>query len=173
MFTEAELGETFRFSGNKVNCFPGNQSLSDLLYSWKFWSWRVIKPHLNNGRRSTFQGFWYFTRSQGREIQVNLRNPAKFTKTRKIARNSVEILSNTCLYNVFETYFSYRGYLLAVNLQIYLGTSPLKCANNIPKLPGVDYIAKNWALAIMLKALPLVHFWSVLLLKEQMMTSVR
>ena len=33
------------------------------------------------------------------------------------------------------------------------------------------YIAKNWALAMMLKALPLVHFWSILLLKEQMMTS--
>ena len=49
----------------------------------------------------------------------------------------------------------------------------LKCANNIPKLPGVDYVAKNWALAMMLKALPLVHFWGVLLLKEQMITSVR
>ena len=110
MFTEAEVGETFRFLRNKVNCFPGNQSLSDLLYSWKFWSWKVIKPHLNNGRRSTFLGFWYFTRSQSCEIQVNLWNPAKFTKTRKIARNSVAILSNTCLYNVFETYFSYRGY---------------------------------------------------------------
>ena len=38
-----------------------------------------------------------------------------------------------------------------------------------------DYVAKNWALAIVLKALPLVHFWNVLLLKEQnlMMTSVR
>ena len=173
MFTEAELGETFRFSGNKVNCFPGNQSLSDLLYSWKFWSWKVIKPYLNNGCRSTFQGFWYFTWSQSRKIQVNLRTPTKFAKTRKIPRNSVEILSNTCLYKVFETCFSYRGYLLAVNLQIYLGTSPLKRANNIPKLPGVDYIAKNWAPAIILKALPLVHFWSVLLLKEQMMTSVR
>ena len=62
----------------------------------------------------------------------------------------VEILSNTCLYNIFDTYFSYRGYLLAVNLQIYLGTSSLKHANNIPKLPGVDYVAKNWALAMML-----------------------
>ena len=40
-------------------------------------------------------------------------------------------------------------------------------------LAGVDYITKNWALAMMLKALPLVHFWNVLLLKEQMMTSVR
>ena len=39
--------------------------------------------------------------------------------------------------------------------------------------PGVDYVAKNWALAMMLKALPLVHFWSVLLVKEQMPTSVR
>ena len=105
------------------------------------------------------QGFWYFARSRSHEIQVK-------------PRNSVEILSNTCLYNIFEIYFSYRGYLLAVNLQIYLGTSSLKRANNIPKLPGVDYVAKNWALAMMLKALPLVHFWSVLLLKEEMMTSV-
>ena len=56
---------------------------------------------------------------------------------------------------------------------IYLKTSSLKCANNVPKLPGVDYVAKNWALAMMLKALLLVHFWSILLLKEQMMTSVR
>ena len=98
---------------------------------------------------------------------------AKFTKTREIPRNSVDILSNTCLYNIFETYLSYWGYLLAVNLQIYLDTSSLKRANNVPKLPGVDYVVKNWALAMMLKALPLVHFWSVLLLKEQMMTSVR
>ena len=57
-------------------------------------------------------------------------------------------------------------------MQIYLGTSSLKRANNVPKLPGVHYVAKNWALAMMLKALPLVHFWSELLLKEQMMTSV-
>ena len=30
----------------------------------------------------------------------------------------------------------------------------LKRANNVPKLPGVDYVAKNWALAMILKALP-------------------
>ena len=41
------------------------------------------------------------------------------------------------------------------------------------KFTGVDYVVKNWALAMMLKALPLVHFWSVLLLKEQKITSVR
>ena len=101
------------------------------------------------------------------------RGATKFTKTLKIPQNSVDILSNTCLYNIFETYLSYWGYLLAVNLQIYLDTWSLKRANNVPKLPGVDYVAKNWALAMMLKALPLVHFWSILLLKEQMMTSVR
>ena len=98
---------------------------------------------------------------------------AKFTKTRKIPQNLVQILSNTCLYSNFETCLSYWGYLLAVNSQIYVKTSSLKCTNNVPKLPGVDYVAKNWALAMTLKALPLVHFCSVLLLKEQMMTSVR
>jgi len=113
------------------------------------------------------QGFWYFARLRSCEIQVNPRNPTKFTKTRKILRNLVKILSNRCLYNIFETYFSYWGYLLA-NL-----SSSLKRANNVPKLPGVDYVAKNWALAMILKALPLVHFLSVLLLKEQMITSVR
>ena len=119
------------------------------------------------------QGFWYFAQSRSREIGVNPWNPVKFTRTRKILRNSVEILSNTRLYSNFETCLSYWGYLLAVNSQIYVKTSSLKRANNVPKLPGVDYVAKNWALAMMLKALPLVHFWSVLLLKEQMMTSVR
>ena len=67
----------------------------------------------------------------------------------------------------FWIYFSYWGYLLAVNFQIYLRTSSLKHANHIPNLPGVDCVAKNWALAMMLKALPLVHFWGLLLLKEQ------
>ena len=41
------------------------------------------------------------------------------------------------------------------------------------KLPGVDYVAKNWALAMMSKALPLGQFWNVLLLKEQMMAAVK
>ena len=110
--------------------------------------------HMND---ITCQGFWYFARLRSREIP----------------RNLVEILSNTCLYSNFETCLSYWGYLLAVNLQIYVKTSSLKHANNVPKLPGVDYVAKNWALAMMLKALPLFHFWRVLLLTEQMMTSVR
>ena len=107
------------------------------------------------------------------------RNSGKSAKSCEIHKNT----QNTCeirqksyqirLYSNFKTCLSYWGYLLAVNPQIYVKTSSLKCANNIPKLPGVDYVAKNWALAMMLKALPLVHFWSILLLKEQMMTSVR
>ena len=40
----------------------------------------------------------------------------------------------------------YWGFLLAINLQIYLKTLSLKRANNVPKLPGVDYVMKNWAL---------------------------
>ena len=137
------------------------------MFNWAVW-------YLKEKLLFTFrQGFWYFARSWSREIQVNPRNPAKFTKTRKISQNSVEILSNQCLYSNFETCLSYWGYLLAVNSQIYVKTSSLKRANNVPKLPGVDYVAKNWALAMMLKALPLVHFWSVVLLKEQMMTSAR
>ena len=41
---------------NKINCFPKDQSLSDLLYSWKFWSWKFIKPRAHGGRPSTFEG---------------------------------------------------------------------------------------------------------------------
>ena len=89
------------------------------------------------------QGFWYFVLLQSR----------KFTKTRKIPQNLVEIVSTTCLYNIF---LSYWGYLVAINLCIYLETLSLKCANNVSKLPGIDYVAKNWVLAMMLKALPLV-----------------
>ena len=36
-------------SGNKINCFPRDQSVSNLLYSWKF-----ITPRCNGGRRLTF-----------------------------------------------------------------------------------------------------------------------
>ena len=49
-------------------------------------------------------------RSRSHKIQVNPWNPAEFTKTRKIPQNSVKIVSNTCLYNTFETYLSYWGY---------------------------------------------------------------
>ena len=75
---------------------------------------------------------------------------AKFTTTCKIPQNSLEILSNICLYNIFGTYLSHWGCLLAVSLQIYHENSSLKWAINVPKLPGTDYVAENWALAMML-----------------------
>ena len=83
----------------------------------------------------------------------------------KIQRNSREILSNTCRYNIFETYLGYWGCLIAENLQIYLETLSSQCTNNVLKLPGIKYVAKNWALIMMLKALPLAHFLSALLLE--------
>ena len=86
-------------------------------------------------------------------------------------RNSREILSNTCQYNI--SYLGHWGCLIAVNLQIYLATSSPQRANNVPKLQGVNYVAKNWALVMMFKALPLAHFSSALLLKQQMIISVK
>ena len=77
------------------------------------------------------------SRSRSREIPVYPRNPAKLTKTREIPRNSLEILPNTCRYNIFETYLGYWSCLLAVNLQIYLEISSLPRVNIVPKLPGV------------------------------------
>ena len=87
----------------------------------------------------------------------------KFTKAHKIAQNSVEILSiHVC-----------ATYLKLISAKFILKLCHSK-GENVPKLPGihVNYVAKKWALAMMLKALALVYFWSVLLLKEQMTTSV-
>ena len=70
------------------------------------------------------------------EIHKNMKKTAKF------GRNLIKYM----LVQLFEPYFSYWGYLIAVNLQIYRRTSSLKRANNIPKLPGIDYVVKNcWA----------------------------
>ena len=102
------------------------------------WTFKGFRGNLK-GQTVTWpsQGFWYFARSRSREFQVNPRNPAKFTKTREIPRNSLEILPNTCRHNIFESYLGCWGCLLAVNLLIYLETSSLQRVNNIPKLLGV------------------------------------
>ena len=46
----------YEIRGKQTDCFPRDQSLSDLLYNWKFWSWKFIKPRSNGDRRSTFAG---------------------------------------------------------------------------------------------------------------------
>ena len=66
--------------------------------------YRNSRKMKNHCYRPAAQGFWNFARSQSRGIQVNLGNPAKFTKTREISRNSVEILPNTCHFNIFESF---------------------------------------------------------------------
>ena len=43
--------ETLRFEGSKLNCFPRDQSSSDLLYCWKF-----MKPRCNSGCWSILVG---------------------------------------------------------------------------------------------------------------------
>ena len=91
-------------------------------------------------------------------------------------QNSAEFagnISNTCRYNMFETYFGYWGCLIAVNMQIYLETSSPQRASNVPKLPGINYFSKNWALVMILKALPWALFSSALLLEWQMIIAVK
>ena len=82
-------------------------------------------------------------------------------------QNLLEILSHTCQYKIFETYLGNWGCVIAVNLQISFETSSPQQVNNVPKLPHVNYAAKNWALVMMFKALPLAH------LKQQMIISVK
>ena len=108
--------------------------------------------HNNIWKRPSIQGFWSFPRSRSREIHKYMQNTAKF------ARNLIE-------YNIFETYLGYWGCLIAVNLEIYLETSSPQWVNNVPKLPGVTYVVKNWAQVMMLKVLPLAHFLSTLWIK--------
>ena len=105
--------------------------------------------HNNIWKRPSIQGFWSFPRSRSRETHKYMQNTAKF------ARNLIE-------YNIFETYLGYWGCLIAVNLEINLETSSPQWVNNVPKLPGVTYVVKNWAQVMMLKALPLAHFSSTL-----------
>ena len=92
--------------------------------------------------------------------------------TAKSGRNLIKYMSVQHIWNFSQLLGLFTCRKL-VNLSWNFVTETCKQRPKTPKLQGVDYVAKNWALAMMLKALPLVHFWSVLLLKEQMMTSVR
>ena len=106
------------------------------------------------------QGFWYSARSWSHEIQVNPGNSQKHAKYCK----------NSKMWNLSQL----LGCLIAVNMQMFLETSSPQWANSVPNLPGANYVVKNWALVMILKAsLPSAHFSSVLLLKEQMIISVK
>lgn len=57
-------------------------------------------------------------------------------------------------------------------MQIYLRNSPLQQGNNVPKLLGIDYVAKELGTSSDVKSFAIsgVH---VLLLKEEIMISVK
>ena len=112
------------------------------------------------------QGFWYFTPSQSCEIHKNTQNTAKF------GRNPINYMSVQHMWN-FSQLLGLFTCCKLLNLSWNFVTETCKQRPETLKLPGVDYVAKNWALAMMSKALPLGQFWNVLLLKEQMMAAVK
>ena len=77
------------------------------------------------------QGFWYFAQSQSRKFEVNPRNPAEFTKTCKIVRNSL------------------KWY------QIHVGTTYLKLILAV----GVVYLPKTCKFMVQLLSLQRVNNW--------------
>ena len=103
-----------------------------------------------------------------KKIQVNSR---KMQNTGKFDRNLMKYMSLQHIWNLSQ--------LLGLSTCRKTCKFILKlCHWNVQTMSqnyniGVDCVAKNWALAMMLKALPLVHIWSILLMKEQVMTSVR
>ena len=111
---------------------------------------------------SKVQGFCYFKQSQSREIHKYTRNTTQFR------RNLIKYMPVQHIWNLSQLLGLFTCRKLA-NLSWNFVTETCK---QHPDTTRQDYVAKNWALAMMLKALPLVHFWSVLLMKEQMMTSV-
>ena len=107
------------------------------------------------------QGFWYSARSWSREIQVdpgNSQKHAKYCKNSKMWNLSQLLGLSNC-----RKHANVSWNFITTN-----------CANTVPNLPGANYVVKKWALVMILKAsLPLAHFSSVLLLKEQMIISVK
>ena len=72
-------------------------------------------------------------------------------KTCKIQQNSLEIIPNTCWYNIFETYPGCWGCLLAVKLRIYCETLPFTAitASQITtyQKPSTKRQIKNWLIS--------------------------
>ena len=93
-----------------------------------------------------------------REIHKNTKNTAKFGR----------ILSNTFLYNIFKTYVRYWGYLLAVNLKIHLGTCKQR-----PETTRRRFCSEKLGTTHDVKGFAIASFLEHIVVKEQMMTSVR
>ena len=127
--------------GSKLKKFSG----CFLATNWRntFTRGKFLVASLNNVNDTAHsQGFWYFARLQSSEIHKTTQNTAKF------GRNLIKF---PFLYNIFETsqllgLFTCRK---LVNLSWNFIT---ETCNNVPKLHvlAVDYVAKSWALAMML-----------------------
>ena len=150
------------FAGLGIKIILRSPNWRNILARCKF----LVASLYNVNDAAHSQDFWYFTLLQCREIHKNTQNTTKFS------RILIKYMSVQHIWNFSQLLGLFTCGKL-VNLSSNVVTEMCKQLPKTPKLPGVDYVVKNWALAMMLKALPLVQFWSVLLLKEQMMTSVR
>ena len=148
--------------GSKLKKFSG----CFLATNWRntFTRGKFLVASLNNVNDTAHsQGFWYFARLQSSEIHKTTQNTAKF------GRNLIKF---PFLYNIFETsqllgLFTCRK---LVNLSWNFVTETCK---QCPETTCTRRRLCCEKLGTSHDALPLVQFWSVLLLKEQMMTSVR
>ena len=105
----------------------------------------------NSVSSATKQGFWYFARSRTREIPK---------KKREIPRNPPEIFPNTCRQNIFNTYLGYQTCFIhskRPNLSWNFVTATSKQRSKTNRRSWIN-VVKNWALATMWNALPLVDF---------------
>ena len=92
-------------------------------------------------RESPGQGFWYFAWSQSREIQVYPWNPVKF------GNNLIKYMSVQHIWNLFQLLVLFTCCKCA-NLSWNFVTETCK---QCPKTTRHDYVAKNWALAMIFK----------------------
>ena len=127
----AETKEVSRQLPRKLKFVRYILRLEDLTKSFIF-KWRAYVMSGGVPTRLHAQGLLIFRAVAEPRISTK---SAKFTKTREIPRNSLEILPNTCRHNIFESYLGCWGCLLAVNVLIYLETSSPHRGNNT--LPGV------------------------------------
>ena len=123
-----------------------------LIYCTGLRIFRVVAEPRNSGKSANSY-----------KIHKNLQNTTKF------GENLIKYMSVQHIWNLFQLLVLFTCCKRA-NLSWNFVTETCK---QRPETTRVDYVAKTWALAMMLKALPLVHFLSVLLLKEQMITSVK
>ena len=135
----------------------------------------LLLANWQNSEHLQYSGFWYFARLRTRQIQVFPRNPAKFPKKREILRNPPEIFPNTCRQNIFNTYLGYLPGFIHPKRPNLAWNFVTATSKQCPKTTRRFYmnVAKNWALTILLIALTFAHFWSELLLKEQMVIPVK